>query len=127
MRGVLNPATGQTVAELPEASAEDVDAAVLAGRTASDVIYNALSIMIMTITGLLVGWRIRGSILEAVTGFVLVLAFAYAISWVMAFIGLIVPSVEVINNASFMVIFPMSFVAVFAPLAVGRYKRANRR
>ena len=90
--------------------------AVLAGRTASDVIYNVLSIAIMAITGLLIGWRIRGSILEAVLGFALLLLFAYAISWVMALIALVVPSVEVINNASFMVIFPMTFVAnTFVP------------
>ncbi|MFP5255525.1 MAG: ABC transporter permease [Acidimicrobiia bacterium] len=90
--------------------------AVLAGRTASDVIYNVLSIAIMAITGLLVGWRIRGSILEALLGFVLLLLFSYAISWVMALIALLVPSVEVINNASFMVIFPLTFVAnTFVP------------
>ncbi|WP_436794111.1 ABC transporter permease [Actinospongicola halichondriae] len=85
--------------------------AVLAGRTASDVIYNLLSLAIMVITGLLVGWRIRGSILESIAALVLLLLFAYAISWVMALVALYVPSPEVINNASFMVIFPMSFVA----------------
>jgi ABC-2 type transport system permease protein len=91
-------------------------AAVLAGRTASDVIYNVLSMAIMVITGLLVGWRIRGSILDAIAGFVLLLLFAYGVSWIMAYIALLVPSVEVINNASFMVIFPMTFVAnTFVP------------
>jgi ABC-2 type transport system permease protein len=90
--------------------------AVLAGRTASDVIYNVLSLLIMGLTGLLVGWRIRGSLAEAVAAFVLMLVFAYAISWIMAYIALIVPSVEVINNAAFMVIFPLSFVAnTFVP------------
>jgi ABC transporter DrrB family efflux protein len=90
--------------------------AVLAGRTASDVIYNVLSVAIMAITGLLVGWRIRGTFFEAVGAFVLLLAFAYAISWIMAYIALLVPSVEVINNASFMVIFPLTFVAnTFVP------------
>ena len=44
------------------------------------------------------------------------LLFAYAVSWIMAFIGLIVPTVEVVNNASFMVIFPLTFVAnTFVP------------
>ncbi|HSL58635.1 MAG TPA: ABC transporter permease [Acidimicrobiales bacterium] len=90
--------------------------AVLAGRTASDVIYNVLSLIIMGATGLLVGWRIRGSLVEAVAAFLLLLLFAYAISWIMAYIALLVPSVEVINNASFMVIFPLSFVAnTFVP------------
>jgi len=91
--------------------------AVLVGRTASDIIYNALSITIMALTGLLVGWGIRTSVLEAALGFGLLLLFAYAFSWVMAFVGLLVPSVEVINNASFMVIFPLTFVAnTFVPL-----------
>jgi len=90
--------------------------AVLAGRTISDVVYNVLSVLIMAVTGLLVGWRIRGSVLDALGGFALLLLFAYAISWVMAFIALVVPSVEVINNASFMVIFPLTFVAnTFVP------------
>jgi ABC transporter DrrB family efflux protein len=90
--------------------------AVLVGRTASDIIYNVLSIAIMAATGLLVGWRIRNSLLEALAGFALLLLFAYAISWIMACVGLVVPSVEVVNNASFMVIFPLTFLAnTFVP------------
>jgi ABC-type polysaccharide/polyol phosphate export permease len=90
--------------------------AVLIGRTASDVIYNVLSLMIMALTGLLVGWRIHSGPLDAIFGFALLLAFAYAFSWVMAYVGLLVPSVEVINNASFVVIFPLTFVAnTFVP------------
>ncbi len=91
-------------------------AAVLIGRTGSDIIYNFLSIAIMSLTGLIVGWRIRTSVLDALVGFAMLLLFSYAFSWVMAFVGLIVPSVEVINNASFMVIFPVTFVAnTFVP------------
>jgi ABC-2 type transport system permease protein len=91
--------------------------AVLVGRTVSDVIYNVLSIAIMALTGLLVGWRVRGSFLDAVGGFLLLLLFAYAFSWVMAYVGLMVPSVEVINNASFIVIMPLTFISnVFVPL-----------
>jgi len=90
--------------------------AVLLGRTASDIVYNMLSIVVMSITGLLVGWRIRTSFLEAAGGFLLLLLFAYAISWIMAYVGLLVSSPEVVNNASFMVIFPMTFVAnTFVP------------
>jgi ABC-2 type transport system permease protein len=90
--------------------------AVLVGRTTSDVLYNVISLTIMSITGLLVGWRIRGSFLEAVAAFVLLLLFAYAFSWVMAWVGLLVPSPEVVNNASFIVIFPLTFIAItFVP------------
>jgi ABC transporter DrrB family efflux protein len=91
-------------------------AAVLVGRTASDVIYNVLSLVIMALTGLLVGWRFHNGLFDAVIGFGLLLLFAYAFSWVMAYVGLLVPSVEVINNASFVVIFPLTFVAnTFVP------------
>jgi ABC-2 type transport system permease protein len=85
--------------------------AVLVGRTASDIVYNVLSVLIMSLTGLLVGWRLRGSVLDAILGYLLLLSFGYAFSWIMAYVGLIVPSVEVINNASFIVIFPLTFIA----------------
>lgn len=91
--------------------------AVVIGRTASDVIYNALTLVVMALTGLLVGWGIRDGLLNGLAAFGLLLLFGYAISWVMAYVGLIVPSVEVINNASFMVIFPLTFIAnTFVPL-----------
>lgn len=91
--------------------------AVLVGRTASDIAYNVLSIAIMSVTGLLIGWRISGTLLDAVGAFVLLLLFAYAFSWVMAYVGLVIPSVEVINNASFIVIMPLTFVSnAFVPL-----------
>jgi ABC-2 type transport system permease protein len=85
--------------------------AVVAGRTASDVIYNMTSMAIMSVTGLLVGWRIRGGVLDAIAAYVLMLLFAYAFSWIMAYVALLVPTPEVVNNASFMVIFPMTFIA----------------
>ena len=70
----------------------------------------------MSLTGLVVGWRIRTSVLEAIGGFLLLLLFAYALSWVMAWVGLIVPTPEVVQNASFIVLFPLTFIAnTFVP------------
>ena len=90
--------------------------AVLIGRTGSDIVYNVLSITIMALTGLLVGWRIRTSLWEAVAGFGILILFSYAFSWVMACVGLVVPSPEVVNNASFMVIMPLTFISnAFVP------------
>src|SRR3546814_7095380 len=90
--------------------------AVLVGRTGSDVVYNVIVIVVMSLTGLVVGWRVRTSVLEALGGFLLLLVFAYAISWVMAYVGLIAPAPEVVNNASFVVIFPITFIAnTFVP------------
>jgi ABC-2 type transport system permease protein len=85
--------------------------AVLVGRTTSDLVNNVLVIVVMSVTGLIVGWRIRSSPLEALAGFGLLLLFAYAISWMMASIGLWVRSPEVFNNASFIAIFPLTFIA----------------
>ncbi|GAB4582192.1 ABC transporter permease [Nocardia sp. IFM 10818] len=92
-------------------------AAVLIGRTGADVVINVVSLVVMSLAGLVVGWRIRGSFLDAVLAYVLLLLFAYAVSWIMAVIGLIVRAPEVFNNAVFMVIFPLTFLAnTFVPL-----------
>jgi len=85
--------------------------AVLIGRTTSDVAINVISLIVMTLTGLVVGWRIRSTPLEALGGFLLLLLFAYALSWMMAVVGLWIRTPEVYNNASFMVIFPITFLA----------------
>lgn len=90
--------------------------AVLVGRTLSDVVYNVLSLFVMAIAGLIVGWRMRGSLVDAIIAFALILFFAYAISWIMALVGLVVPSQEVVQNAAFIFIFPMTFIAnTFVP------------
>ena len=90
--------------------------AVLIGRTNGDFVINATSMVVMMSTGLIVGWRIRSSPLEAVAGVALLLFFAYAFSWVMAFVGMSVRSPEVINNVSFLVLFPLTFISnAFVP------------
>jgi ABC-2 type transport system permease protein len=90
---------------------------VLVGRTAADLALNAVSIAVMALTGLIVGWRIHTSFVEAVGGFLVLLGFAYAMSWLMAQVGLMVRTPEVVQNASFIVIFPITFVAnTFVPL-----------
>ncbi|WP_426565892.1 ABC transporter permease [Angustibacter sp. McL0619] len=91
--------------------------AVLMGRTVSDVANNLLVVVVMSLTGLVVGWRIRSSFLDAIIGYLLLLLWAYAFSWIMAYVGLLAPSPEVVNNAAFIVIFPVTFIAnTFVPL-----------
>jgi ABC transporter DrrB family efflux protein len=91
--------------------------AVLVGRTLSDVFIIVLSLVVMALTGLAVGWRVHRSALAVLAGFLVILAFAYSFSWVMAWVGLKVKTPEVVNTASFMVIFPVTFVAnTFVPL-----------
>jgi ABC-2 type transport system permease protein len=91
-------------------------AAVLVGRTNGDMVINASSMVVMMVTGFIVGWRIRSSFAEAVFAVVLLLLFAYSFSWVMAFIGMSVRSPEIINNVSFLVLFPLTFISnAFVP------------
>jgi ABC transporter DrrB family efflux protein len=91
--------------------------AVLFGRTLSDVLNNVIVVMVMALTGLVVGWRVHTSVLEAAAGFGLLLLFSYSFSWIMAAVGLTVPTPEVVNNASFIVLFPITFAAsTFVPL-----------
>ena len=90
--------------------------AVLFGRTLSDVCVNIISLCVMGLTGLIVGWRINSDLFSALGGFLLLLLFAYAISWVMAWVGLLVRTPEIVNNAAFIIIFPLTFIAnTFVP------------
>ncbi|QNK83085.1 ABC transporter permease [Nakamurella sp. PAMC28650] len=90
--------------------------AVLVGRTVADIGLNMVSVFVMAVTGFIVGWRIHTSFFEALGAFLLLLLFAFSISWVMATLGLLVRTPEVFNNASFIVIFPLTFIAnTFVP------------
>jgi ABC transporter DrrB family efflux protein len=86
-------------------------AAVLIGRTTSDLINNVLVVVVMSLCGLLVGWRIHTDALHAIAGFALLFGFGYAMSWISATIGLSVKSVEVAQSAGFIWMFPLTFLS----------------
>lgn len=85
--------------------------AVLVGRTNSDLALNAISMVIMIGTGFLVGWRFTNGVPAFFGGVGLLLLFSYAFSWVMALLGMTVRTPETINNASFMILFPLTFIS----------------
>ncbi len=85
--------------------------AVLVGRTNSDLVLNAISMVIMIGTGFVVGWRFTTSIGQFLAGIALLLLFSYAFSWVMALVGMSVRSPETVNNASFIILFPLTFIS----------------
>ena len=90
--------------------------AVLVGRTTSDLVNSVLSLVVMSLTGLLIGWRVRNGVLDALLAMLLLLAFSYAMTWVMVYVALVVHNVEVINNATFLVVMPLTFVSnAFVP------------
>jgi ABC transporter DrrB family efflux protein len=92
--------------------------AVLIGRTASDLVTAVIVLIVMSLCGLLVGWRIHSSVAEAIGGYAVVLLFSFAMSWIAATIGLAVRSVEVAQSAGLIWLFPVTFVSnVFVPLS----------
>jgi ABC-2 type transport system permease protein len=89
---------------------------VLIGRSISSLIHSSIGIVVMALTGLAIGWRIRGSIAEAVLAFVLVLIFGFGIIWFGILVGSVMRSVEAVNGTMFTVLFPITFLAnTFAP------------
>ncbi|MGA2929737.1 MAG: ABC transporter permease [Solirubrobacteraceae bacterium] len=92
--------------------------AVLAGRTLADIVTNALSLVILTITGLIIGFSFNASVLQVIAGAGLLLVFGYAFSWVFAFLGLLVSTPEAANSVGFIAVFPLTFISsAFVPVA----------
>ncbi len=92
--------------------------AVLTGRTSSDVVYNAGILVVLMLSGLAVGWTVHTGFVALLQGVALLLLFAFAMAWIGVWLGLMVPTVEVAQQVSFTVIFPITFVSnVFVPIA----------
>jgi ABC transporter DrrB family efflux protein len=93
-------------------------AAVLGGRTLSDVATNSLSITILLLTGVIIGFSFQTDVIEVAAGIGLLLLFGYAFSWFLAFIGLLVSSPESVNSVGFIAVFPLTFISsAFVPVA----------
>jgi ABC transporter DrrB family efflux protein len=93
-------------------------AAVLAGRTLADVVTNLLSVLVLLVTGLIIGFSFGAPVVDVLVGFVLLLLFGYAFSWVFALLGLLVSSPEAANSLGFIAVFPLTFISsAFVPAA----------
>lgn len=91
---------------------------VLIGRSVASLIHSSIGIVVMTVTGLCIGWRIRGGIAEAVLAFGLILVFGFGVIWFGILVGSLMRSVEAVNGVMFTVLFPITFLAnTFAPTA----------
>ncbi|MDA0174245.1 ABC transporter permease [Solirubrobacter taibaiensis] len=89
---------------------------VLAGRAVADVVTNLLSIIVLVITGLIVGFSFNASFLEALAGVGLLLLFGFASSMAFALLGMSVSSPEAANGIGFTLIFPLTFLSsAFVP------------
>ena len=92
--------------------------AVLAGRTLADVPVNVLSLTLMIVVGLIVGFSFSAGVAQVALGIVLILLFGYAFSWVFALLGLFTRSVETAQSLGFIAVFPLTFISsAFVPIA----------
>jgi ABC-2 type transport system permease protein len=92
--------------------------AVLFGRTAADAIQQIGVLVVLSITGYVVGWRISNGIPSAVLAYLLLLLFAYTVAWVGAWVGLHMPNPQTASTAGLIWLFPLTFLSnAFVPLA----------
>lgn len=91
--------------------------AVLTGRTFADAVRNFFVIILMIVVGMLLGFRFGGGFINASFAVLLVIAFAFAFSWVSANIGMVLKDSETVQVAGFLWVFPLVFAsAVFVPI-----------
>jgi ABC transporter DrrB family efflux protein len=90
--------------------------AVLAGRTLSDLVRSAFILSLQLAVGILLGFRWQNGLAGLLAAMAVALAFGYACSWLMAYIGLMIRNSEAIQAAIYMVVFPMTLTSsVFLP------------
>ncbi|MGI9144439.1 MAG: ABC transporter permease [Candidatus Planktophila sp.] len=90
--------------------------ALVVGRTLGDSLLNIVVLAVMGIAGFVVGWRPSSGFLKVALAFLFLLFFGYALSWVGIYIGLSARDARVVQNVSFLVTFPLTFLSnAFAP------------
>ncbi|MDX3798235.1 ABC transporter permease [Streptomyces sp. AK04-3B] len=89
--------------------------AVLTGRTLADLVQTALTLLVLALVALLVGWRVgsdgdtnAGRVLAA---FGLLLLLGYAFTWIGALIGLSVRTPEAATSGGLIWLFPVTFIS----------------
>lgn len=91
--------------------------AVLASRTITESIRNVFVFWLMTVVGLLIGFRIEHGIGNFFLAMLVTVFFSFAFSWVSATIGLAVKNVETAQTAGFIWVFPLAFASsIFVPV-----------
>ena len=90
--------------------------ALVIGRTLGDSLLNIVVLAVMGIAGYAVGWRPSAGLANVALGFLFLLLFGYALSWVGVLVGLSAKDARVVQNVSFIVTFPLTFLSnAFAP------------
>ena len=89
---------------------------VLLSRAISSVMHSSIGIVVMSLTGLIVGWRIHEGVGKAILAYLLLLLFGFAMIWIGILVGSSMDSPEAVNGVMFATMFPITFLAnTFAP------------
>lgn len=92
--------------------------AVLVGRTTADLVRDLFVILLMCVVGFIIGWRIGTNVWGFLGAVLVILAFAYSLCWVFAFVGLSVRDPETAQAASFPILAPLVFASsAFVPVS----------
>jgi ABC-2 type transport system permease protein len=75
--------------------------AVLVGRTLADLVRNVVVVALMVAVGTIVGFRVHTGALAFVAALGVLLAFAFAVSWVFATVALTMRTAEAVQSAVF--------------------------
>jgi ABC-2 type transport system permease protein len=90
--------------------------AFLVGHVLAEFAASLLGLTVMTVAGLIVGWRIHTDVPHAIAGFALLALVAFAMLWLGMLLGSIVRSADAAQGIVFIVIFPLTFIAnAFVP------------
>ncbi len=91
--------------------------AVLGGRTTADLVRNVFVVLLITGVGYAVGFRVSTSFGYYLAAILVILLFAYALSWGFAVLGLMAPNSETAQIMAFPVLFPLVFASsAFVPV-----------
>ena len=90
--------------------------AVLAGRTVADSIRNLFVVILMITVGVIIGFDLNQGILPTVGAILILVAFGHVMSWIFAWVGVIVKDPETAQVAGFVWVFPLVFASsIFVP------------
>ena len=86
-RGFYTIMAAQFFSSLADNALLVVAIALLIGRSIASVIHSSLGALVMALTGLAIGWRIRNGVGEAVLAFALLMLFGFGMIWFGILIG----------------------------------------
>lgn len=92
--------------------------AYLLGHLFAEFAASLLAILVLTLSGLVIGWRIDADLPHALGGFALVTLLSFTMIWIGTLLGVLARSPDAVQGVVFVVVFPLTFIAsAFVPIA----------